>query len=232
MISDVDLAIQWVMANCGDYGGDPNEVVLVGQSAGAHLGACALLRKINSELRENSSKSTNTSWKCHDIKGFVPVSGPYNLVAMQDHFHRRGLDRNIVSAIFSNRIEDYSPTHMLHELQKTFGRNAGKLFPPICVIHGDADKSVPHEGAIEFVSCLTDIGADTTMKLYKGWSHTDPILEAPMDGDQRLHIDIYNLVKLWTSGETTMPDFYSESVYCQRICPAFLIPLGRYCNPF
>ena len=37
--------------------------------------------------------------------------------------------------------------------------------------------------------------------LYSGWSHTDPILEAPMRGNHLYHRHIYDLVCLWTFGQ-------------------------------
>ena len=46
--------------------------------------------------------------------------------------------------------------------------------------------------------------------MYKGWTHTDPILEAPMRGDHSYHRDIYDLVLLWTgsSSSDTLPTLY------------------------
>jgi acetyl esterase/lipase len=43
MLSDVNLGIRWVLDNIQQYGGDPTRVHLVGQSAGGHLAAMALL---------------------------------------------------------------------------------------------------------------------------------------------------------------------------------------------
>ena len=37
MVEDVDRSIQWTFDNIHKYGGDPSRVVLVGQSAGAHV---------------------------------------------------------------------------------------------------------------------------------------------------------------------------------------------------
>lgn len=40
-IDDVTRALAWVRAHAGDYGGDPDKLVLLGHSAGAHLAALA-----------------------------------------------------------------------------------------------------------------------------------------------------------------------------------------------
>ena len=45
MVRDVSIAIQWTVDHVADYGGDPQRIVLVGQSAGGHLLTTALLQK-------------------------------------------------------------------------------------------------------------------------------------------------------------------------------------------
>ena len=52
MTSDVDAAVGWALTDAARrFGGDPDRAVLVGQSAGAHLGACVLLGKAFVELK-------------------------------------------------------------------------------------------------------------------------------------------------------------------------------------
>jgi len=50
MVQDVILGVQWVFDNIEEIGGDPNNVSLVGQSAGAHLSALAVLERSKAEL--------------------------------------------------------------------------------------------------------------------------------------------------------------------------------------
>eukprot|EP00462_Mataza_sp_D1_P008263 CAMPEP_0175164914 /NCGR_PEP_ID=MMETSP0087-20121206/26720_1 /TAXON_ID=136419 /ORGANISM="Unknown Unknown, Strain D1" /LENGTH=551 /DNA_ID=CAMNT_0016454083 /DNA_START=11 /DNA_END=1667 /DNA_ORIENTATION=- len=49
MLSDVDQAIQWAVDNVDKYGGDPDAVYLIGQSAGAHLLSLTVLHKAQAE---------------------------------------------------------------------------------------------------------------------------------------------------------------------------------------
>jgi len=51
MVRDVDASIQWVMDHVEEYGGDRRRVVLVGQSAGAHIGGVVVARKVLDWLR-------------------------------------------------------------------------------------------------------------------------------------------------------------------------------------
>jgi hypothetical protein len=97
--------------------------------------------------------------------------------------------------------------------------------------------------------------------MYHGWSHTDPILEAPMCGDHSYHRDIFELVKLWTmdnDDNDNKYDVYSIeketngnhnsqqrkqrvvdiATFDERhpllrpICPTVLVIIARFCNPF
>jgi hypothetical protein len=83
---------------------------------------------------------------------------------------------------------------------------------------------------VDFVRELDQAGVDVHFKMYEGWSHTDPILEAPMDADHQFHHD-YKAVQAWTIDAAG--DWPEDSTILQRpLCPHFLICLGRLFNPF
>ena len=98
--------------------------------------------------------------------------------------------------------------------------------------------------AIEFISLLVKLNIPTETKMYKGWSHTDPILEAPMRGNHTYHRDIYDLVCLWTDSSSSslmkengqiqsMASAFDEKHPILRpICPSMLVEAARFCNPF
>lgn len=272
MVLDVDASIQWTLDNCRAYGGDPSKVVIVGQSAGAHLGSCVLLRKAIDELKQlagrnhaplsgsssvSSLESTietpplRTKYKARDIMGFMAASGPYNVVAMQDIFHKHGLDRNIVSAMFGNNLDRHSPTHLVEDCRslqadtRTCTSSLGgedtdnglllsQLLPPFCIVHGTADKTVPYSGAIEYAACLSNAGIRVSSKCYEDWSHTDPIIESPMTGDHIFHSDVYDFVRQCTAdeGDEGMVSFDESLPACKPICFSPLVSLGRFFNPF
>ncbi|KAG1673685.1 hypothetical protein FOA52_010553 [Chlamydomonas sp. UWO 241] len=49
MLEDVNTGVAWVVRNAYSYGGDAGRITLVGQSAGAHLGALALFSQCERE---------------------------------------------------------------------------------------------------------------------------------------------------------------------------------------
>eukprot|EP00981_Chlorochromonas_danica_P012795 scaffold5412_cov171-Ochromonas_danica.AAC.2 len=57
------------------------------------------------------------------IRGFIGVSGPYNLLSLQSHLHGRGLDASILSWICRGDLAQYSPTAQLAALAKRLDTN-------------------------------------------------------------------------------------------------------------
>jgi hypothetical protein len=133
------------------------------------------------------------------------------------------------------------------------------IFPKLCIIHGTADETVPVSEAIEFISLLNQYHIPTETRMYKCWSHTDPILEAPMCGDHSYHRDIFDLVKLWTMDDDDdkydgysieketngkhnsrqrkqcvfdIATFDERHPLLRPICPTVLVNIARFCNPF
>ena len=280
MIDDADQAVEWTLNNIQQYGGDPNKLVICGQSAGAHIGACLLLQKAQKEAYTTSTPrdstmsldsvasdsssweeippaspalgETDTVWHAEDIKGFIGVSGPYDLVAMKDILHQHGLDKSIVSAMFGNDLQKFSPTRIVGGLQTEDKLRLQQQFPPTCIIHGQVDKTVPFKISLEFFQALQRIDLSTVQfKLYPSWSHTDPILEAPFAGNHLFHRDVYDLVKSWTISSNGADTFFRKGAEenatttteillpfdethpaCRQICPLFLVQIARSCNPF
>ncbi|XP_047176548.1 isoprenylcysteine alpha-carbonyl methylesterase ICME-like [Vigna umbellata] len=71
MINDTCQGISFIINNIAKYGGDPNRVYLMGQSAGAHISSCALLEQAARE----SNKGENVSWSISQIKAYFGLSG-------------------------------------------------------------------------------------------------------------------------------------------------------------
>ncbi len=46
MLEDVNTGIRWVLEHIHRYGGDPDGITLVGQSAGGHLAGLALIKQV------------------------------------------------------------------------------------------------------------------------------------------------------------------------------------------
>jgi len=74
-IQEIQQAITWTIAHARQYGGDPNQIVLVGFSAGAYLSAMAALRDSN--------------LPGHPIKAVVTLSAPFDFPVVQAMLRQR-----------------------------------------------------------------------------------------------------------------------------------------------
>lgn len=68
------------------------------------------------EIEPRSISESECSVSIDDIKMFVGISGPYNLKALEAHFHSRGLDSAIIEWICLGDVMKYSPTHTLAKI--------------------------------------------------------------------------------------------------------------------
>ena len=89
MLQDINTGISWSLNNLELYGGDPESVFLVGQSAGGHLTSLALLAQARqAAMNDPGVLGGSPLWDVGRLKGYVGVSGAYNLVTLAPHFHR------------------------------------------------------------------------------------------------------------------------------------------------
>eukprot|EP01103_Thecamoeba_quadrilineata_P021291 TRINITY_DN9735_c0_g1_i1.p1 TRINITY_DN9735_c0_g1~~TRINITY_DN9735_c0_g1_i1.p1 ORF type:complete len:421 (+),score=38.97 TRINITY_DN9735_c0_g1_i1:107-1369(+) len=193
MVTDVNQAISWVFNHIEKFGGDVNNIYLVGQSAGAQLSTVVMLRQF--EVADEESRISRFGWSCMKLKGFVGLSGPYDIHSMQNHFHHCGLHRYMLEKIFGDQIADYSPFSLVLKYAHNYDHKKQKL-PPCWFFHGKMDTSVPSSSTVDFSTALAR-GFDTTVKckIYAEKTHTDPIVE-----------DLLYIGKVYTEEEHFMSD--------------------------
>ncbi|XP_030513550.1 probable isoprenylcysteine alpha-carbonyl methylesterase ICMEL1 isoform X2 [Rhodamnia argentea] len=172
MVKDASQGISFVCNHIAEYGGDPNRVYVMGQSAGAHIAACAFLEQAIKDCGEGES----TSWSVSQTKAYFGLSGGYNLLELVDHFHRRGLYRSIFLGIMEGEpsLRRYSPDLVAQDPNI---RIAVSRLPPIILFHGTADYSIPSDASKNFAETLRRAGVKAESILYEGKTHTDLFLQ-------------------------------------------------------
>lgn len=232
MIQDVGCGIGWVVKRAVALGGDPRRIVVVGQSAGAHLSATAILRQAEWEL---SGYGLASAWSPSSLAGFVGVSGVYSPddQSLVDHFHRRGLHREVFHSIMEAgysgaRAEEAlpraSPCAILRDQAGVPGLISRQ--PPVLLCHGSADTSAPPSESAKFATALRVAGvAEVTEKYYPGKTHTDPFVTDPiLGGHDALLEDIVAFVR---KGERAL-----KLPALPRLLPKLLVDIARTMVPF
>jgi len=198
---------------------------------------------------KGSRRNLETTYSPQQLKGFISTSSPSNLVTMRPVFHNHGLSESVQRSIFGGMsgsqkdcaavdnevFEKWSPFHIIEECGTNCEGNLGDIFPKVCIVHGTSDKTVPVGEAYVFEKLLEKLGVQHTSRIYEGWSHTDPILEAPMMGNHQYHRDVHDLVRQWTCEDQTKDfsaNFDENHPHLRPICPSLLVQAARKCNPF
>eukprot|EP01018_Ginkgo_biloba_P007736 Gb_22899 [translate_table: standard] len=226
MVKDASQGISFVCNNIAEYGGDPNRIYLVGQSAGAHIAACAL---VDQAIKEAGTGGAGVTWSVSQLKAYFGISGGYNLLSLVDHFHKRGLYRSVFLSVMEGEhsLERFSPEIVV---QNPSFANAVSLLPPIFLLHGTGDYSIPSESSTNFVQVLQSMGAQAEIILYEGKTHTDLFLQDPMRGGKdELLEDILAVIH---AGDAVAQANDASAPPRRRLVPEFLLKLAHKVSPF
>ncbi|KAH8496278.1 hypothetical protein H0E87_019152 [Populus deltoides] len=225
MVEDASEGISFVCNKVAEYGGDPNRVYLMGQSAGGHIAACALVEQAIKEAGEGGS----TTWSVLQIKTYFGLSGGYNLFNLVDYFHSRGLYRSIFLSIMEGEesLRRFSPEVIVQDPNL---KKAVSLLPPIVLFHGTADYSIPADSSKSFAETLQSVGVRAESILYDGKTHTDLFLQDPMrGGNDRMFEDLVSIIHS-DDREAQAKDEVAPPR--RRLVPEFMLQLAHRVSPF
>ncbi|CAK7326485.1 unnamed protein product [Dovyalis caffra] len=225
MVEDASEGISFVCNKIAEYGGDPNRIYLMGQSAGGHIAACALVDQAIKETGEGES----TTWSVSQIKAYFGLSGGYNLFNLVDYFHSRGLYRSIFLSIMEGEqsLRRFSPEVIVQDPNL---KNAVSLLPPIVLFHGTADYSIPADASKNFAETLQSVGVRAESILYEGKTHTDLFLQDPMrGGNDRMFEDLVSIIH---SDDREAQAKDAAASPRRRLVPECMLQLAHRVSPF
>ena len=140
-------AVAWVEQHVQAFGGDPQRIVLMGHSAGAHTAA---FLAFNHAFLERFGANTT------DILGLIGLSGPYALVPDSDAL------RAAFAAPFSEN--DWQPI-----------RFVDSRAPPTLLLHGLSDREVLPQETLELRDALVRENVRVEMHLFPHRGHPDTV---------------------------------------------------------
>ncbi|KAA0034515.1 hypothetical protein IC582_022950 [Cucumis melo] len=226
MIDDASQGISFLCNNIREFGGDPNRIYLMGQSAGAHIAACTLLEHAMKEVR----KVESISWSVSQIKAYFGLSGGYNLLNLVDYFHSRGLSRSLFLSIMEGEqsLKRFSPELMILE-EPNIGA-AVSILPPIILFHGTADYSIPSDASKTFAETLQSVGVKAETFFYEGKTHTDVFVQDPLRGGRdQMFEDLVAIIHA-NDAEALAKDAVAPPR--RRFVPEIMLTLARTVSPF
>jgi acetyl esterase/lipase len=144
-LEDSAQAVAWAKAHAREFGGDPDDLFVVGHSAGAYNAAMLTL-----DPRWLAAVGLDPH---RDLKGMVGLAGPYDFLPLQS---------DELKAIFGVAGQE-PPSQPINHVD---GRN-----PPMFLAHDDGDKVVFPRNTAHLAAKITAAGGPVEVRYYKGLSH-------------------------------------------------------------
>ena len=172
MAGEVAAALSWTLERINEYGGDPARVIVAGHSAGAHLAGLAVMDPRFLAVYGHSQA---------EICGFVGMSGVYDVQAEYDYWLAQGSFPRVIVEVMGGE-DNFRQASPIHHLRPGL--------PPVLLIHGENDETVPLSIATGFHAALQSVGVATELEVYPGLGHADYLFAALSQERPQLVADI------------------------------------------
>jgi pectinesterase len=149
-VEDIETAIRWVKQHAKEFNIDAERLALVGESAGGHLVAMAVVRA-QGDARANGDTQAGDDTR---VAAAVPFYAPVDLEA--DTQRRGGLSLSLRDLFGRSFQVDDQVVQLLRDASPINYVHAG--MPPFLLVHGTADMSVPYGQSLQFQAKLKAAG--------------------------------------------------------------------------
>lgn len=148
-VADIRAAVAWVRQHADELGIDPDRIVLLGDSAGGPLAACAGIVPESPETGVPEKSRPNALVLFNAVLDTVPRDG-------------WDLSRQIgeVGDDFAARSRDLSPMHHI-----------ASGAPPTLLLHGDQDRTTPLEWSVRFAELMEEAGNTAYLRIFENKAH-------------------------------------------------------------
>lgn len=153
-LQDAQRAIRWVRYHAEKYHVNPNQIGIIGFSAGGHLASTLAVQF-----------DTPNNFKGQDLDT-ISARPDFNIliypvVTMKDDYTHKGSQKNLLGKQASDVLKlKYS--NELHVSENT---------PPTFMVHSGNDNAVPVENTLQFYKALNDKGVNAEMHIYPQGGH-------------------------------------------------------------
>ncbi|VGO22262.1 alpha/beta hydrolase fold domain-containing protein [Pontiella sulfatireligans] len=152
-IHDCKGAVRWLRAHAAEYGYDPERVAVGGGSAGGHL---SLLLGMSSGVQELEGTVGGNTNQSSTVKAIVDLYGPSDFSAFSKTSER------------FNKAHEFRQEQLTHASPLTY---LSKDDPPVLILHGDQDKTVPVEQSKLLHERYQKAGLTSELHIIKGAGH-------------------------------------------------------------
>lgn len=186
-VEDAARAFAWLQPELPARGGDPDRAVIMGHSAGAHIGALMTL---------DPSYLAAAGADAAQLDGFVGLAGPYGF---------NPLDYESTAPVFApaaDRVDSARPVAF-----------ADGTAPPLLLLHGTGDTTVLPVNTRQLAEAVRAAGGEAEAVLYDGIGHVRIV--APVSGllrwlDPPVFTDVLTFLRTVAPVSDQVPDQASD----------------------
>ncbi|VGO16065.1 Lipase 2 [Pontiella desulfatans] len=152
-IHDCKGAVRWLRAHAKEFGFDPEQVAVGGGSAGGHL---SLLLGLSHGFAELEGTVGGNLDHCSAVKAIIDLYGPSDFSSFSKNSER------------FNKAHEFRMEQLKHASPTTY---LTKNDPPVLILHGDQDKTVPVEQSILLDKRYKELGLESELHILEGAGH-------------------------------------------------------------
>ncbi|KAI9310109.1 Alpha/Beta hydrolase protein [Dichotomocladium elegans] len=141
---DIKRALRWIKKTISTFGGDPNFIVLSGDSAGGHLAAMTILTT-NDPQYQPGFEDVDTS-----VNGLISLNGALDIANDQTRAAFFSMRVAMKDKVDTDFLLSHSPVDLLHRTSK-------ELLLPSLIIAGDRDLIVDSSAGIRYKSTYDEV---------------------------------------------------------------------------
>lgn len=156
-IQDVKAAVRWMRANATKYGIDSEAIGTLGGSSGAHMALLAGLTAGVEEFEGNGGHADASS----QIQGVVAMATPADLLSLSANNKR-----TVGTFLHATPEEDNEKWRWASPVN-----HITRGGPPVLLLHGADDDSVPPGQSVDFVRRYREAGASAEIHILPGAPH-------------------------------------------------------------
>jgi acetyl esterase/lipase len=181
-VQDSKSAVRWVRANAEEWGFDPDNIGVMGRSAGGHLVA---FLGTTGDIREYDTES-NAGYSSR-VQAVVDLWGASDLLLMDEQsLPGSRIKHNSADSpegrLLGGPITEEPFRSMAVKVNPITYIKKGQDLPPFLLIHGDSDLSVPVGQSKILHAALQEAGGESILHIEKGAGHG--LRDGEMDYDE------------------------------------------------
>lgn len=153
-LSDAQRAIRLVRHNAKQWAIDPNQIGILGFSAGGHLASTAA-----THYRKSAYEQKDAADQVSCRPDFAVLV--YPVITLEPPYHHGGSRRNLLG--------DNPSPEQIHEFSNQYHVDANT--PPTLLVHADDDKGVPPQNSILYYEALKKANVPAEMHIFLKGGH-------------------------------------------------------------